>query len=134
MENCLWDLRDKNCLPYLDDILVFSDSFEEHMKHVRGVLRCLKKKGIKLKPRKCLLFRREVKFLGSIISEEGSKMDPGEFEAVRKLADMKPETVGEVRKLTGLLGYYRKYIPNFSRRAKLLYSVAINRANNENKA
>ena len=60
MNDCLEDLRDKICLPYLDDLLVFSPSFEDHLEHVRLVLQKLKSKGIKLKPTKCELFRNQV--------------------------------------------------------------------------
>lgn len=125
MEDTLWDLRDKNCIPYLDDVLCFSKTFESHVEEVRAVIRCPKQRGIKLKPRKCVIFRREVRFLGQLISEQGSRMDPAEYQAVQKLKDQKPVTVGDVRRLTGLLGYYRKYIPDFSRKARPLYELLV---------
>ena len=125
MENTLWDLRDKNCIPYLDDCLVFSRTFEDHLEDVRAVLRCLSRKGVKLKPRKCVIFRKEVRFLGQLVNKEGSRMDPADFEAVRKLKDEKPKTVGDVRKMVGLLGYFRKYIAKFSQRAKPLYDLLV---------
>ena len=55
MENCLGDLRDSVCIPYLDDTIIFSSSFEEHVEHTRKVLRRLQEHGVKLKPRKCKL-------------------------------------------------------------------------------
>eukprot|EP00794_Sanderia_malayensis_P013146 gene13146-14497_t len=71
MENILRDLRDEIVIPYLDDLIVFSKSFEDHVKHVRIVLRRLKEHGIKLKQKKCDLFKREVRFLGRTVSGEG---------------------------------------------------------------
>lgn len=123
MEEVLWDLRDKTCIPYLDDVLVYSPNFESHLEAVRAVLRRLGEKGIKLKPRKCVLFRNEVRFLGQLVGESGHKMDPADLEAVVSLKEQRPKTVGEVRHLVGLLGYFRKYIPDFSRRAKPLYEL-----------
>ena len=57
MEACLGDLRDKICIPYLDDVIVFSPTFEDHIQHLKKVLAHLKEHGVKLKPRKCNLFK-----------------------------------------------------------------------------
>jgi hypothetical protein len=62
MESVLKDVRDKDCVPYMDDALVYSSEFEEHLQHLRTVLRLLREKGIKLKPSKCKLFRQESSF------------------------------------------------------------------------
>lgn len=123
MENCLDGLRDNICIPYLDDIIVFSKSFEEHVEHLRQVLQRLQSHGVKLKPSKCKLFQREVRYLGRIVSKDGYRPDPINLEAVMKLKDSKPQTVGDVRKLLGLLGYFRRYIPNFARIAKPLFEL-----------
>ena len=123
MENCLEGLRDKICIPYLDDILAFSQSFEDHLEHLRLVLRRLKKKGIKLKPQKCVLFRKQVKYLGQLVTADGYTMDPNDKEAVLSLKDREPKTVGEVRKLLGFLSYYRRYIPDYARRARPLFEL-----------
>lgn len=115
MEECLEGLRDKICIPYLDDTLCFSRSFQDHVQDVRTILQRLRQHGIKLKPSKCEIFRRAVCYLGRIVSAEGSKMDPAEILAVRALKDKRPKTVGECRTVMGLLSYYRQYIRDFSR-------------------
>ena len=75
MEDCLGDLRNDICIPYLDDIIVFSRTFDKHEEHIRKVLCRLKSRGAKLKPKTCRQFRREVVFLGRIVSEKGYEMD-----------------------------------------------------------
>ena len=85
MERCLGELRDKVAIPNLDDIVVFSRTFEEQVEHLRTVLRKLRKHGVKLKPRKCSLFKREVQFLGRVVSGDGYRMDSGCVKAIEKL-------------------------------------------------
>ena len=123
MENCLGDLRDEICIPYLDDVIVFSKTFDGHLANLRKVLQRLREHGVKLKPRKCNMFRREVNFLGRIISPEGYKLDPESIKPLLHLQQSTPQTVGDVRRLLGLLGYYRRYIQNFSSIAKPLYDL-----------
>ena len=68
MENSMEGLRDNICVPYLDDIIVFSQTFDEHVENVRTVLRRLRSHGIKLKATKCMLFKKEVNYQGNIVS------------------------------------------------------------------
>jgi len=123
MENCPGDLRDTVCLPYRDDIIIFSVTFEEHLEHTRKVLRRLREHGVKLKPRKCELLKRKVKFLGRVVSEEGYTLDPSSIKSVLALKDSPPKTVNEVRKLMGFLNYYRRYVKNFSIISKPIYDL-----------
>ena len=71
MERCLGELRDKVAIPYLDDFIVFSRTFKEHIEHLRTVLQKLREHGVKLKLRKCSLFKRKVQFLGRVVSGDG---------------------------------------------------------------
>ena len=123
MEGCLGDLRDDVCIPYLDDVIVFSTSFEEHVCHLRRVLRRLREHGVKLKPKKCKLFQKEVVFLGHIVSAAGYKFDSSGIKPLQHLQESQPKTVQEVLKLMGFLNYYRKYIRDFSRTAKPIYDL-----------
>lgn len=123
MEEMLGPLRDECCIPYLDDVLCYAKTFDEHVEALRKVLQALQHHGVKLRPEKCELFKREVRYVGRIVSGEGVKIDPRDFEAVQALTNKIPQTVGEVRKLTGFLGYYRSYIQDFSRIAKPIYEL-----------
>ena len=111
------------CIPYLDDIIDFNGTFEDHNEHLRKVLTNLRQHGAKLKPKRCNLFKREVTFLGRIVSADGHKLDPVSTEPVQNLMSTTPQTVGDVRKLTGLLSYYLRYIKDVSRVAKTLYEL-----------
>ena len=110
MEGCLEGLRDEICMPYLDDVIVYIGSFQDHIDHLRRVLRRLREHGVKLKRRKCKLFKREVNFLGRVVSAEGCKLDLVTMAPVLNLAKTPPKTVGQVRQVVGLLGYYSRYI------------------------
>ena len=123
MNECLDGLRDKICIPYLDDILFYSKTFEEHVRDVQQVLRRLQEHGIKVKPSKCNFFQRRVRYLGRIVSGDGYSLDPEDTVAAHNLAKQKPERVGDVRKVLGFLSYYRQYIQDFSRIAKPLYDL-----------
>ena len=114
MEGCLEGLSDEICTPYLDDVIVYRKSITEHIEHLRKVLRRLRENGVKLKPRKCKLFRKEVSFLERVVSTDSYKLDPSSIAPLLNLAKNPPKTVGEFRQIIRLPGYYRKYIKEFS--------------------
>ena len=123
MEETLEGLGDTVCIPYLDDILVYSGSFNDHVKHVRMIL---KRKGIKLKPIKCNIFKNEVRYLGRIVSEQGYQIDPAETSVIEDIRQLNPKTVGKLRRILGYTGYYRSFIVDFVRIAKPLYDLIRN--------
>ena len=121
MERVLIGLHWKICLVYLDDIIVYSGSFEEHVERLQKVFDCLKNAGLKLKPQKCSLFREEVLYLGFIVSSSGIKSDPEKLQKVREWPV--PKNVSEVRSFLGLCSYYRKFVRGFSEIAVPLTSL-----------
>ena len=126
MEKCLRELRDEIYIPYLDDVTVFSETFSEHIEHLHKVLCRLKSYGMKLKPRKCVLFKHKVSFLGRVITQDGYRIDPKATSSVTMMKNLKPRTVGEVRRLKGLPGVYRRHIKNFAQTAKTIYDLLNN--------
>ncbi|GJX77121.1 putative nucleotidyltransferase, ribonuclease H [Tanacetum coccineum] len=123
------DLMNRVCKPYLDkffivfidDILIYSRSKEEHEVHLRLVLELLKKEKLYAKFSKCEFWLQEVHFLGHVVNQSGIHMGPGKIEAVKNWKA--PTTSSEIRSFLGLAGYYRRFIANFSKIAKPLTSL-----------
>ena len=115
-------LRDRVCLAYLDDILCYGKTFEEHEQNLREVLLRLKSKGIKLRVDKCDFCKTEVWYLGRLVSQEGYRPDPEDTKALEKFRTP-PKNVGEVRTLVGFLGYYRNYVRDFAKIMKPVYDL-----------
>ena len=95
MDNCLGELNMNWCIVYLDDIIIFSSDAASHIERLEAVFQKLAKAGLKLKPSKCEFFKKRIKYLGHIFSEEGVSTDPKKVEAV--LNWPVPETVYDVR-------------------------------------
>ena len=117
MAGLTWEI----CLVYLDDLIIFSQGFEEHFEQLQAVFDRLRKANLKLKPSKCVLFAAEVKFLGSVVSSEGIAPDPDKVEAVRTWPT--PTNLTETRAFVALAGYYRKHIAGFSTIARPLHEL-----------
>lgn len=100
------------CLVYLDDVIIFSKSEEEHLKHLNYVLKLIGEAGFLLKPQKCQLFKKKLKFLGHVVSEHGVQPDPDKVKAI--MAVQPPKNVKELQKVLGLFGYYRRFVKKFS--------------------
>nr|KYP37777.1 Transposon Ty3-I Gag-Pol polyprotein [Cajanus cajan] len=106
---------DRFVVVFIDDILVYSKTREEHVEHLRIVLQTLKEKQLYAKLPKCEFWLDSVNFLGHVISKGGIAVDPAKVEAV--LEWRTPKSVFEIRSFLGLAGYYRRFIENFSRLA-----------------
>ena len=121
MHDCLGDLNMNWSIVYLDDIIIFSDTKEEHLKRLEAVFQKLAAAGLKLKPSKCHFFKEEIEYLGYIVSEEGISTNPKKVEAVTKWPT--PQTVYDVRSFLGFVRYYTRFIKNFSKIAKPIREV-----------
>ena len=123
------ELMNRVCRPYLDkfvvvfidDILIYSKTKEEHDGHLRLVLELLRKEKLYAKFSKCEFWMKEVQFLGHVVSKNGIHVDPSKIDAVRNWR--RPETPTEIRQFLGLAGYYRRFIENFSKIAQLLTMI-----------
>ena len=97
MEETISDFRDKFAIPYLDDVIVHSGTFEDHLQHIDQVLERIIERGLKLNPRKCKFFQASVKFLGRVVDGNGYCMDDSSIEAVLALKSFVPQNVGDIR-------------------------------------
>ena len=96
MEQCLKGLRDDVCVLYLDNVIVYSKDFDNHLADIQKVLKRLRETGIKLKPSKCEFFKNRVKYLGHIFSHDGYQIDTSNVRAINTLRQCNPKTVGKV--------------------------------------
>ncbi|KRX34816.1 Retrovirus-related Pol polyprotein from transposon, partial [Trichinella sp. T6] len=109
MEKALRGLTWKTCLVYLDDVIVFGKTEEEHLERLEGVLSRLRSVGLKIKPEKCQLMRQSVRYLGHIVTQHGEWPTP--------------RCVREVRQFLGLASYYRRFVRNFAGVANPLHAL-----------
>lgn len=116
MNKVFMEFLDKFVVVFIDDILIYSKSEEEHEQHLRLVLEKLKEYQLYAKFSKCDFWLKEVQFLGHIVNAQGVAVDPANVESVTKWTP--PRTVTQVRSFLGLAGYYRRFIENFSKIAK----------------
>ena len=112
-------------LVYLEDIIIFGRSFEEHLNRLDLVLGRLKDAGLKIKGSICRFFKEKIHFLGHIVSNQGLEVDPEKVAAVNKMKS--PRTIKKLRAILGLVGLYRRFIQDFGKIAEPLYKLLYKR-------
>jgi hypothetical protein len=105
---------DHSVIVYLDDILIFSQTEEDHIQHVKQVLSKLKGASLYVKGEKCAFHSDEVDFLGYIINQEGVSMDLKKIESITLWPS--PNTLQELQSFLGFTNFYRRFIPNYSKK------------------
>ena len=108
-------------LAFLDDICVLGRSFEDHLHNLEGVFKRFRKYGLRMKPRKCSLFKKEVEFLGRLVSKNGVQLMPESIRAVSQWPELK--SVKDVQKFIGLTNYHRLFIKSYSSIAEPLFKI-----------
>ena len=112
MMTILGDLNMKSVLIYLDDVIVFSQTFDEHLERLQTVCNRLKEHSLKLKPSKCHILRKEVSYLGHVVSAKGVATD---HEKTAKVMEWPfPTSKKEVQQFLGFCGYYSRYVKSYS--------------------
>ena len=104
---------DKFVTTYIDDILVYSKSLNEHLDHLRIVLQILRENKLYGKLTKCEFLKSKIEFLGHIVSEEGIQVDPKKTEAVANWSVL--QNVSELKSFLGLANYYRKFVKDYAK-------------------
>src|SRR6266498_2637323 len=118
MNYVLHDYLNDFVVVYLDDILVYSDTFDEHINHLRKVFTKLREANLVIKLKKCKFRQRKIKFLGYTIGTDGLRTDPKNIEKIINCPV--PTDVTGIRKFMGLCNYYRKFIKGLSKLSKPL--------------
>ena len=111
MDNAFRGLIGEKCFAYIDDIVVFGSTLQEHNDNLVAVLERIYQLGLRLEPKKCEYLKPELEYLGHIITKDGIKPNPEKINCIKNFKPLK--TVKDVQSFLGLAGYYRKFIKNF---------------------
>ncbi|KAK2879333.1 hypothetical protein Q8A73_005096 [Channa argus] len=118
MEKCMGDMHLREVLVFIDDLIVFSKTLEEHEVRLTNVLDRLRDNGLKLSPEKCRFAQTSVRYLGHIVSRNGVETDPQKIEALKTWP--RPQTLKELKSFLGFSGYYRRFVQDYSKIVKPL--------------
>ena len=121
MQNCLGKLNLTYCLIYLDDVIVFSDTPDEHLRRMHVVFNCLREHGFKLKRSKCEVFKSEINYLAHHVSQKGVLPSKKNLESIAQCPP--PDTYTKVKSFMGLVGHYRCFIKGFAKIAAPPYDL-----------
>ena len=110
-DNAFRGLIGNKCFAYIDDIVIFGDTIQQHNQNMEDVLQRIKQLGLRLEPNKCKYLKSELEYFGHIITKEGVKTNPEKLSVIKNFEELK--TVKNVLSFPGLTGYYRKFIKNF---------------------
>ena len=121
MQRLFGDQQCQSLLLYLDDIVVFSTTVQQHLERLDLVLSRLQNEGLKAKMSKCTFFQRKVKYLGHVVSDQGVATDLSKIEAVAQWRH--PNTVSELRSFLGFASYYRRFVEGFAKLAAPLHKL-----------
>lgn len=113
MNYALTGLTGVKCFVYLDDVVIYGYDLQDHNKKICDVFNALRKFNLKLQPRKCFFLRKEINFLGHVITNNGIKPDPSKLFALQNYP--RPKNAKEIKSFLGLGGYYRRFIEDFAK-------------------
>lgn len=121
MDNVMTGLQGEQCLVYMDDVIVYSATLEEHIERLDNVFNRLSEANLKIQPDKCEFLRKEVAYLGHLVTPEGIKPNPSKVEAVVNFPQ--PTSPKEIKQFLGLSGYYRRFVPDYAKIIKPLTNL-----------
>ena len=116
MDNAFRGLIGNKCFAYIDDIVIFGDTIQQHNQNMEDVLQRIEQLGLRLEPSKCEYLKPELEYLGQIITKEGVKPNSDKLSAIKNFKELK--VVKDVKSFLGLSGYYRKFIKKLFKHCK----------------
>ncbi len=121
MENVLKPLLYEGCIAFLDDVIIYSKTVEEHLEILDQALKLMQKAGLKIHPGKCTILAKEILYLGHTITEHGIQANPEKTACLTDWPQIR--TVKDLMSFLGFCGYFRRHIPHFSGIAKPLVAL-----------